>query len=344
MSTFSISAPSSLASHMMRRDSLSKLQSEMNRASREVATGRSADPYGSLGGRAGRALGLHGEAARLESFLTSNAVLDSKLTASESALGTMREAAQSVLTLAVGNATSPQATAEEMQRAARAAFDRIAAVSNTSHAGRNLFSGTASDAPALTAWSEPGPGGTPPEAAVAAAIGAPPATAAEAATKSAALKTLFQTGYDGTFYGGAVGTQSSAAIDSGRVLEFGVSGEADAFRDVLRGLSMLASTDVAQIGDGAAYQAWMQEAVAALGAGAEGLLSAEIDLGEARNRLDETKLAQQDRLSLLQSDTAALEGVDPYDAATRLTELQARLEASYAVTARLARLSFLDYL
>ena len=39
-----------------------------------------------------------------------------------------------------------------------------------------------------------------------------------------------------------------------------------------------------------------------------------------------------------------LEGVDQYDAATRLTQLQNQLDSSFAVTARLSRLSFLNYL
>ena len=39
-----------------------------------------------------------------------------------------------------------------------------------------------------------------------------------------------------------------------------------------------------------------------------------------------------------------MEGVDPYEAATRLSALETQLQASYAVTARLSRMSFLNFL
>ncbi|MFN2307540.1 MAG: flagellin, partial [Paracoccaceae bacterium] len=35
---------------------------------------------------------------------------------------------------------------------------------------------------------------------------------------------------------------------------------------------------------------------------------------------------------------------DPYEAATRLNQLQTQLEATYAVTARLSKLSFLNFM
>ena len=42
--------------------------------------------------------------------------------------------------------------------------------------------------------------------------------------------------------------------------------------------------------------------------------------------------------------TARLASADPYEAATALTDAEARLEKLYALTARLSRLSLMDYL
>ena len=55
-----------------------------------------------------------------------------------------------------------------------------------------------------------------------------------------------------------------------------------------------------------------------------------------------------DRLSakreILSLHISSLETVDPYEAATRLTSAQTQLQASYAVTARLSELSFLNFM
>ncbi|ETX28893.1 flagellin [Roseivivax isoporae] len=341
-----ISAPATFASQMMRRESVARLQGEIDRAAQEVSTGRHADAYGALGTQAGRAIGLHAELARVDTFLSSNKMIEGRLAAMEDALGAMSETAQSVLTLAVPNRDEPAFSAAELQVAARDALTRIADISNTTHAGRRLFSGVDSDGPGLVSWGSAGSGGTSPEAAMQAIVAGGPASAADAAAKSAAVEALFSGGYEGVFYEGApaTGPRLSAAIDTGAVLEYGIQADDPGFRDVVRGLSMLASTDVSQIEDPEAYAAWMGDALDALSRGIDGLIQGEARTGEARGHLEATTLRLQDRRDLLHGESNALEGVDPYEAATRMSDLETRLQASYAVTARLAQMSFLNFL
>ncbi len=51
--------------------------------------------------------------------------------------------------------------------------------------------------------------------------------------------------------------------------------------------------------------------------------------------------AEQSALEIAQ---AGIVSADPYDAATRLEDLQTRIEALYLITARVSRLSLADYI
>jgi flagellar hook-associated protein 3 FlgL len=48
--------------------------------------------------------------------------------------------------------------------------------------------------------------------------------------------------------------------------------------------------------------------------------------------------------NLLGTGLSELESIDDYAAAARLSELQAQIETSYAITSRLSRLSLVNYL
>ena len=169
-------------------------------------------------------------------------------------------------------------------------------------------------------------------------------------SKIDALKAIFDgtgapagTSFEDAFYDGS-DTSTSFRVDQNEEVQQPIRADDPAMRDLLRGLAMLDSVDVSQIGDADAYDAWMTEAVAAISAGLDGVGDLEIENGLRRARLSETITAQESRQSFLNSERLELEGVDQYDAAVRLSLLQSQIEANYAVTARLSRLSFLNFL
>ena len=47
---------------------------------------------------------------------------------------------------------------------------------------------------------------------------------------------------------------------------------------------------------------------------------------------------------IIKTHIGALEGVDPYEASNRLTELMTQIETAYSVTARIQKLTLLNYL
>jgi flagellar hook-associated protein 3 FlgL len=66
-----------------------------------------------------------------------------------------------------------------------------------------------------------------------------------------------------------------------------------------------------------------------------GLTQARIDQAQTRNT------AEQSMLEIARADLVA---IDPFEAATRMEAAQTQLETLYSVTARLSRLSLVDFL
>lgn len=331
-------------------------------AGQEATTGFKSDIFRSLGLRASEALTLRAGMARNQTFIASNEMLASRLDLTALTLRQTRETVQGFLDLAISNADMPTQTASELQRAAQMALDRLIGTVNTTFRGVPLFAGTDSAMLPLQGWDMPHPvTGIAPRDVLAATVGAGIADAADATAKAARLSEIFASSsalvpaeerFEASFFNGtprlaADGTTNArvtARIDETTQLPHGIQANDPAFTNMLRGLSMLASTNPADIADPEAYRIWVGEAVSAISMGITGIIDTESRLGGQQQSLDQTLRMQRERDVLYNSQVLSLEGVDPYEAATRLTNLQTQLEATYMVTSRLSRLSFLNFM
>ncbi len=357
----SVQTMSTLDALVSQRRVASDLNQRLSDAAKEASTGMKANVYDALGLRSSEALALRSGMARNESFITSNEMLANKLDLTALTLRQTRETAQGFLDLAISNVAAPTQTAGELQRAAQATLDRLTGQINMTFRGVPLFAGTDSAQAPLQRWDAAHPvTGVVPRDVVSTVIDGGIADEADAIAKVAQLADIYASDplvpelqrFEGTFFNGTnlVGADSlpsprvTARIDESTVISHGVQANDPAFTDLLRGLSMLASTDAAEIADPAAYRVWVGAAVEAVSAGIAGLIDAESRLGGQQKAVENVLQMQRDRHTLFNSQVLSLEGVDPYESATRLNQLQTQLEATYAVTARLSKLSFLNFM
>jgi flagellar hook-associated protein 3 FlgL len=338
------------------------LGQRLSQAGQEAATGFKADVYRDLGLRASEALTLRAGMSRNQGFIASNEMLASRLDLTALTLRQTRETAQGLLDLAISNTEMPTQTAGELQRNAQMVLDRLIGTLNSSFRGVPLFAGTDSQSLPLQRWDAANPAtGLSPRDVLALSIGGGITDAADATAKVARLTGIFTSDpailpaaerFEETFFngtplltaGGTPAPRVTARIDETTVLAHGIQANDPAFTDLLRGLSMLAATDPVNIADPAAYRIWVGSAVNAISTGLSGLVEAEARLGGQQQTLDQVMRMQRERDTLFNTQVLSLEGVDPYEAATRLTSLQTQLEATYAVSSRLSRLSFLNFL
>ena len=356
----SFSSISTLQLNLQNRKLVSDLTVQVSKATQELSTGYRQDVFADLGARSAQTLEFRNRMGRTEDFVILNEMLAGKLEMLEDALSGVRDSTQEFLNIAVGSAESPNQLATELQNQAEATLNFVMAGLNMAYGGEYLLSGVATDTkPIQDIYTAHPITGRSPSDVINNIVGTGPATAADANMMITELDAIFASGstdplddYEATFFngtpltdaGGQPNPRSIAQIDDETRMEYGIQANDPAVRDVLKGLFMFASVDVTTISDPAAYQAWASEAVDAIASGLQGLDEARVKVGSHRKLLDDTIASQQARMDVYNARIIALETADPYETAARLQNLQTQLEATYASTARIGRMSFLNYM
>ena len=300
--------------HAVPRRSVLAAQAELARASTEATTGRLAEPALALGPRTGSAVSLRAEVARLEAILATNAVAQARLSASDAALGGIAEGARTALAAMTAALAVPTGAAPAAE-AARSALAGLTGLVNTAFAGAHLFAGIDSDE-------------------------APLADLADGV--AAAVEAVFEDPHWSAAWSGA-GAPATLRIAPGERVALGVTADEPGLRRLAAAYAMTAV--LAPAGLAADTRATvLGRAVAEANAGLDGITAARTGIGLAGERIAAADAAMSARVGLLGRYTAELEGVDPFAAATRVNDLMVRIEAAYALTARLASLSLLRHL
>ena len=350
---------STLQGTLFRQRATLMMNNELHKAEKELATGRHADTFAALGARASEAMDLRSRVSDAEGQIESNKFLENKLGLMSSTLGFVRESTQDILESAITNRDATTESAKFLQQTAKAAFDTIAGYLNTEYRGEALFAGVDSDKSAVNAWTKAdGTTGLSPKDVLDTIAAGGPIDAADAAAKLAEINNVFDStatnpahDYEETFFNGTplmngatANPRVTARISDDVTVTYGVQANDPAIRDVMKGLALLASVDASEISDPEAYTAWVGAAADALGSGLSGVLEMEASLGAMESQIATTIDRDQSRLDVLNTQLGNLESVDAYDAATRLNLLQTQIQASYAVTARLSQMSFLNFM
>ncbi|EAR51751.1 flagellar hook-associated protein [Oceanicola granulosus HTCC2516] len=336
------------------RQDVATVRDRLDNVGQEVATGKRTDIYRAAGADATELLQLHAAFERQQAQIDADKALATRLDAMSSVMDSIRTLGEQVRTAAVNLTVTGSGDYGALKAASHTALEHMIGQLNTRHAGAALFAGVETASAALTGWTDADTGtGQVPRDLVAGIIGGGITDAADAAAKAADLEALFAgPDFEATFYNGAPQVDGagnpvprlSARIDAGVTLDFGVQANDGPLRDLYRGLAMFAAFDVSAIADGPAREAWIGAATDALSSGISGTIEMEARLGSQRNALDETLALLESRSDLYNAQINDLQSVDPYEAATRLADLETQLEASYLVTRRLADLSFLRYM
>jgi flagellar hook-associated protein 3 FlgL len=322
-------------SFLLRRQSVA-LKSDLTRLSTELTTGRVSDASARVSGDLVPLSGIDSSLARLKGFGTVATEAALFTGAIQTALGVIDDMS-SDLSAALLSASSGTSSLllDSVGVDARLRFESAVSALNTRFGDRTIFAGTATTGAAtvkaetlLQALDTVVLGATSAadvEAAVTAWFDAPGGFVAQAYVGGGSLAPLLiapgdeavvdVTGTDPAIRASLKGLAMAALLDRGVL-----SGQSTARRNLaqLAGVSLLQSqTDRAHL------------------AARLGTVEAQIGAAAARNSAETTSL------QIARSDIVA---ADPFETATKLEETQAQLEYIYAITARMTRLSLVDYL
>lgn len=325
------------SSYMLRRHNVN-LRSEVMQRSTELSTGRTSDLSRHLGADFTAFSEIDRNLRAASSYLQSTRSAAGYTAGMQSAL----ENVQSISAqLATDLMTLPQVSSAPMVAGlsdqARQTFDAMVSTLNSTYAGRSLFAGAATDGPAFAG------AGTILSSLKASIAGAP-----DIASLNAAIDTWFDApggGFETDAYIGADVGLDAFRISEDRRVNLDLRGDHASLRALLKpvALAALAHDPALGLTEDTKIQVLQQSGLQLLEMQDE-LTAVRANLGFAQERLEESETRISSEKLGLEQAFAALVAVDPFEAATRLEEVQFNLESLYTITARLSRLSLVEYM
>jgi flagellin-like hook-associated protein FlgL len=175
--------------------------------------------------------------------------------------------------------------------------------------------------------------------------GSPPFDAATGFSSTAGGRTVIW--YTGDDSAPSARDTALVRIDKGQSVSVGAQANEAGFRGLLSQLAVLASsTFSADATDRRRYGAMTERVRTALtpAEGAQTLDRIGIDLGQASATMGTAKERHAGTRALLQDALGGIESASPEEVGAQILQLQTRLQASYATTSLLSKLSLVNYL
>jgi flagellar hook-associated protein 3 FlgL len=325
-----------LAQSFMLRKHNATLKADVMRLSEEVTTGLKADPAKHLSGDISALTGIDSALARLGAL--SRAASDQAFFtgAMQTALGAVQDLTSDLVpSLLAVTTTGTTGSMNIVSREAERAFQSVVGLYNTRLGDRALFSGDQTATTALLPADQ-----------ILQQMGTAIAGALTVQDVETALDTWLSspTGYLATAYQGGAPI-ADVPISPGQSVSVDVTAADPAIRETLKGLGMAALLQQGLFTGDPAIQAELirrSGEVLASGQNSRALLAGQ--LGTSEGQIEDARSRNAAEVSSLQIARVSLLSVDQYDAAARLQEAQGQLEMLYTLTARLSRLSLVDFL
>ena len=331
---------------------LGRAQVRLADAQTELTTGRLADPGRTLGARSARHAALDGAMAEARATREALGVDAGRMTATQTALDGVRGVADALVASLVTARSAP--TDERTLRLAAEEAGALRATlvghANARLGATHLLGGTRTDAPPLADPATSTAAATHVRDAFTARFGHSPDDAASAAIDAAAMDAFLAdleadfaaTDYAALWAGDPPATRT-VRLGPGEAVDVPATHHDPAIRDLVLATSIAATLADAPL-SGDARNATLDRALGMAGAAQGMAAEAAGRVGLAQERMARAEEATDARLRVAEAALTDLTGVDGFDAAARVGALATTIEASLTVTARIERLSLVNYL
>jgi flagellar hook-associated protein 3 FlgL len=334
------------------RRAVADMQRQLMDRQREASTGRKADVGLSLGGRTHQAVSLRYDFDLNSTQIDANRLTSGQLDLTQNILSSVTELAHQFTSTLIGsrNAVNGQ---QLIKQAAEQALSGLTALLNTTHDGQFLFGGINSGAQPVADYDS-----VPASAAKStldadflAQFGFSQSSASVTSITTAQMDALVAGAFSNEFspagwsanWSTAANENRTVRADQGQVLEIPVNANLQPIREMAMALTMMIDLGTGKLSQGT-FQALVDKATALTAKSADAIGEVQALVGNVQYQISAATERLTSRNNILQKEIIALEGIDPYEAATRVNTLTNQLEASYALTARLSRLSLMDYI
>jgi Flagellin and related hook-associated proteins len=344
---------SSLAVQNAMRLTLNRSQSEISSLQREIVTGRHDDIGVALGSSAGRSVTLNRDVARLQTIRDSNSIVTQRLSASQSALTLMADNAQNMLEAFIAvTGTDDRMRLGIAKQELTDALEAFIAAANTSSNGEYIFSGVNTDTKPLDNYFAPGsPAKVMFDTTFAAYFGFAQNDPAAAGITAAQMDDFLTNVVTPTFMGAGWTASWSSASDNNVTSRISRTELIESSTNMntagMRNFALAAVIGIELLDSPLSSEARAvvnSHAIQHAGEAVTGIDNVRSKLGVSENRVAKANTALEAQIKIVKLHIGDLEGVDAYEASTRMNSLLAQVETSYQLTARIQRLSLADFL
>jgi flagellar hook-associated protein 3 FlgL len=334
------------------RQSILSEQTQLAQAQQEISTGTYADVGLSLGEDVGQDLDLRSQESALQTFTTTNNLAATNLSTIQNALTDFQTNAKNLLEDLTG-ATNQDGAGGSLQQEAQSALQDLISGLNTNSGGSYLFAGTNTSVAPITDYNATGAAN---QAAVNSAFssyfGFSQSDSADVANITPSqmqgfLTSQFSSLFQGTNWtsdwSSASDTPTTTEISSSQSIDTSVSANNPAFQDLAQAYTMLANVGTGNLSN-STLQTVITNAETLLNSGVAGLTTVQANVGVAQNDITSANNQMSVEMNVLNTQIGNLEGVNPFDAQTQVSNLQTQIETSYELTSQLEQLSLVKYL
>ena len=333
------------------RRSVIQMQTELAKLQREVTTGRKADVGLALGERTGRTVALRSERESLQTLIDTNSVASLRLSTTQQMLLGISADAQSFLGILV-DARSDAASAAVTRDRASEKLSAFVAKLNSTLSGEYLFAGINTNVKPVGDYSAPAsPAKLAVDNAFLARFGIAQTDPAISSISAADMQSFLDNEFSALFDDPAWSTNWSTAsaqsteirISTSETVNSGAVAGDPAMRKIAMVYTMVSDLGLPQLSAGA-YSVLVEKATGLLGNAIQGITTTQARLGYSEQAVADAKGRLSIQKDVIDIHIGELEGVDPYEASTRISSLLTQIETAYALTGRMQQLSLLDYL
>jgi len=335
------------------RNAVLKMQRQLVVAQKEVSSGRYADMGVALGTRTTRSVSMRRDINYMNLIIDTNSTAVARLDSTQGTLTSLTEMAQSF----IGTLITARATDTGRGNAlneAKANLAMLADVLNSAVGGESLFAGIKTDTLPLANYfaSPTSAAKTAVDAAFLSEFGTTQSDPAnETGISGTDMQTFLDTTFDTLFNDANWAANWSTASDENVVSRISIYEEVETssnanylgYRKLAEAFTMVADLGVDNLND-LAFQAIVDTAIDMVGEATQYLAVEQGRLGTSQERIGLANERLASQISIITDQVNGMEVVDPYDAATRVTTLLTQLETSYALTARIQKLTILNYI
>lgn len=341
------STPSQLLLHPSRR-AMANAQRQLIDAQVEVSTGRHANAMLTLGADTGVDISLRLQLSSAEHSLDIAKNAQVRAGVVQSSLSHLSKLADTYRSTLMGS-RSAAGGQDMVLSAARDALDVLQATLNSSHDNQFIFGGLNSGTRPIADYS-----GTPRNSIIAAfeeEFGFPPDDPAASTLGASEIDAFIDGRFQALFENASWATTWSSATDEIPSTRLGSAGKIEVSCSIHAGFaqkmaaafSMIDVIAESRLGQ-AALQATIDRSLVLIGEAESSIIMEQSRIGTGERRLKDAIIELEARRDHFTSSISALEGIDSYEAAARVNRLITELEASYALTARISKMSLLSYL